>query len=304
MSSGSETKKKRPGPVSHAVAGFLAGSVSTTLLFPLDLVKVRFQADKGVLPTIMSKLRLILREEGLRTLFAGLTPALTASAVSWAGFFFLYERRKTRNRGSHHDVVRTRAQKMWNDARSSVEAGAMMVMVTNPLWLVKTRLQLQRDTTTLSDGKSPYRGMADALARIPREEGLAALYRGVVPALLLTSHGAIQLVVYEELKRVREPTGSAQGLALVYGSVAKLAASTATYPYQVVKTRVQQRYPKDPQQRHLFSELARTSNSIKDTWRHEGLRGFFKGLWPNAIRVVPSAAITFWAYELIVSNLP
>ena len=80
-------------------------------------------------------------------------------------------------------------------------------------------------------------------SRIIKEEGWLALYRGILPALFLTSHGAVQFVVYEKLKELRPPSADAgRSEALVYGGVSKLAAATATYPYQVVKTRVQQRY--------------------------------------------------------------
>ena len=302
-----EPPRPRPKPIYHAVGGFLAGSLATTLLFPLDLIKVRFQVDKGQLPTIFAKFRGILTEEGLGALFKGLTPALSASAVSWAGFFFIYEQAKSRRR----DVPTTKGRKMLADALNSMQAGAIMVFITNPLWLVKTRLQLQRDAVITSDGAivAQYRGMVDALTRIPREEGLAALYRGVLPALFLTSHGAIQLCVYEELKRFREPSGPTAALALVYGSLAKLAASIATYPYQVVKTRIQQRFPSSSSQQQPrkllpLSELIRTYTCIAETFKYEGIRGFFKGVWPNSLRVIPSAAITFWAYELIVRKLP
>ena len=296
MASLSEETKKRP-PVAHAVAGFLAGAIATTLLFPLDLIKVRFQAESSRhLPTIADKMLSIRKTEGFRSLFAGLSPALAASAVSWAGFFFMYERAKTRR--TDENLHLTRSEKMARDALSSIEAGAVMVLITNPIWLVKTRLQLQ---------PTYYKGLVDALTRIPREEGIFALYRGLFPALLLTSHGAIQLVVYEELKRFRDPNGSTAGLALVYGSIAKLAASIATYPYQVVKTRVQQRFPHSAannKKNLAASELARTYYCVKDTLRHEGLRGFFKGCWPSCLKVIPSAAITFWTYELILRRVP
>lgn len=51
-------------------------------------------------------------------------------------------------------------------------------------------------------GYKPYNGMTDALVRIVREEGFHTLYCGLLPSLLLTSHAAIQFVIYEELKRI------------------------------------------------------------------------------------------------------
>ena len=112
-------------------------------------------------------------------------------------------------------------------------------------------------------------------------------------------------MVYEKLKELRPPsTDAGRSEALVYGGVSKLAAATATYPYQVVKTRVQQRYPNTNSNfkgNLPAGEIARTLRCVGDTFRVEGLRGFFKGCWPNALRVAPSAALTFWTYEVVVA---
>jgi len=310
----------------------------------LDLVKVRFQADTSAkLPTIASKTRSIVVEEGWRALFNGLTPALLASALSWGGFFFFYERAKAR----WTRLVDNALGAAWRDSCASIEAGCIMVLVTNPVWLVKTRLQLQRgdglDPT--KTGRRPYTGMFDAFYRIVTEEGVRALYRGVLPAILLTSHGAIQLVVYEQLKRLKAPDSWGAPLALAYGSIAKLAASISTYPYQLVKTRLQQRYPNTgtkyatnlvggecvpsrcsrdesrvvfgwspgscapgsaSRTRGTHTDVARSSVLLRAHSRRrlEGPRAFFKGVWPNSLRVVPNAAITFWVYELIVRSTP
>jgi len=275
----------RVDPAIHCCAGILAGATSTTLLFPLDLVKVLFQADTSLarLPGVAAMSVRVARAEGFRALFQGLTPALVGSTVSWGGFFYVYERLKPPGRAtSTADAL-----------VASVQAGAAMVLLTNPFWLVKTRLQLQ----TKSHGTAAYDGFADCLRRVVRDEGWAALYRGLVPALLLTSHGGVQFACYEQLKRLRPPSGHSQYEAPVYGALSKLAASVATYPYQVVKTRVQDRAAAAG-----GSELARTLACVGDTWRRERVRGFFRGCWANSVRVMPSAAITFWIYELVVAH--
>ena len=91
---------------------------------------------------------------------------------------------------------------------ASCMAGACMVALTNPLWLIKTRLQLQNsrlqeqisNPDKATSIKPPYRGLTHAAYTIVKEEGFLALYKGSIPALMLVSHGGIQFVSYEFLK--------------------------------------------------------------------------------------------------------
>ncbi len=73
---------------------------------------------------------------------------------------------------------------------------AQVCLITNPIWVIKTRLQLQRATSLRSSAAkaarrvsstraSPYRGFTHAVAQIAKEEGFAGFYRGLLPSLLL-----------------------------------------------------------------------------------------------------------------------
>ena len=76
-----------------------------------------------------------------------------------------------------------------------------MVAITNPIWLVKTRMQLQMRKASEQHRIKPYSNMIDAFRTIVRDEGWLALYKGSGPAMLLTSHGGVQFVVYEYLRK-------------------------------------------------------------------------------------------------------
>jgi len=190
------------------------------------------------------------------------------------------------------------------------EGGTLTALLTNPLWLVKTRTPLQTEAAANARSTSaapargataaaatPYRGMAHALATIVREEGPAALYKGIVPALLLVSHGMIQFAMYEELKALAAVRGTDNGAAaasllFAAGAASKAVATTATYPYQVIKSRLQQR---------LAGAAAGAYTGVVDvvvkTWTAEGPRGFYKGFAANLLRVAPQSAITLLVYE-------
>jgi len=294
----------------HLMAGTTAGGLSTVALFPLDLIKTRFQAEtqRSRLPSITTAMREIVGREGWRALYAGMCPSLVGSTVAHGGFFFMYERAKAHMHGSS-GIFGTGGAPLTSrhHLAASLQAGCIMVLLTNPLWLIKTRLQLQKYSPAGSLHANEYQGMIHGLRSIVREEGVCALYRGIVPALLLTSNGAVQFTIYEQLK-VHDPVRHVLGLFpvdcqwlcpapvvnLFNGGTAKILASCATYPYQVVKTRVQAR---QTLVQESGGEWRRSWRSVTSIWRGEGLRGFFKGVWPNALRVAPGAAVTFAVYE-------
>lgn len=55
--------------------------------------------------------------------------------------------------------------------------------------------------------------------------------------------------------------------------------------------------------RIVSREYTGLSTTLKKMWRNEGMRSFFKGSIPNAVRVAPSAAVTFLVYESIMDLL-
>lgn len=71
--------------------------------------------------------------------------------------------------------------------------------VANPVWVVKTRLCLP-DTSSVP-AYMRYTGLSDGLRKLYHYEGVRGLYRGFIPGLWGTSHGAIQFMLYEEFKK-------------------------------------------------------------------------------------------------------
>ena len=298
------SEKKRPSPTVHLIGGLLAGVVSTAVTHPLDLIKVRYQVKAGkelAYRSVTDAVTTIIRTEGLAGLYQGLTPALIGSAPSWGGYFFFYERAKARYSGPARRKLSTLQHLV-----AAVEASTIMVIITNPVWLIKTRLQIQRKQ--LMDGSTsvtrPYKGFFDAARTIVREEGPLALYKGLGPALVLVSHGAVQFVVYEYLKEHMKAKTSWDYLFM--GAASKMVASIVTYPYQVVKARLQSQRARAAEAlsgKEAEALYHGTVDCFRKIVREEGLRGLFKGCFPNAVRVAPAAAVTFFTYENIVKAL-
>mmetsp|Transcript_15010 Transcript_15010/g.19638 ORF Transcript_15010/g.19638 Transcript_15010/m.19638 type:complete len:360 (-) Transcript_15010:44-1123(-) len=344
------------------IAGFAAGTISTSLLLPLDVVKVRLQVHEGASSPnkidstktkfstnkrigAMHVARGILKFEGIQGLYVGWTPAVIGSAVSWGGYFYVYESFKKSWLQMKRDRALSKQQSTpellpkanvslnsFDYFLLSCSAGGVMVCITNPIWLLKTRMQLQMKKASEQHNVRPYRNVRDAFMTIVRQEGPLALYKGTGAAFLLTSNGGIQFTVYEYLKEIfhiqrasfkRDNARSDETVSnttsvrerfeksfgyMVIGAVAKIIASTVTYPLQVAKSRIQQRaealeFTPDGNVRVVNRHYGGLKETFQRIARSEGVSGLFKGCLPNAIRVAPSAAVTFVVYEITMDFL-
>ncbi len=198
----------------------------------------------------------------------------------------------------------------------------MVSLITNPIWVVKTRLALQHGggagakISSSGNRVAPYAGFFDAMGRIARTEGVAGLYKGFAPSLFLVSHGAIQFTAYERLKRAATDArrggvdrvgsghfGEAEPTAFEcawLGVASKLIASAATYPSQVVRSRMQQRGNADVGvggSEEVRRRYLGFFSSLRCVVRREGFSGLYKGMVPNVLRTLPSSGVTFMVYE-------
>ncbi|KAJ8353777.1 hypothetical protein SKAU_G00213440 [Synaphobranchus kaupii] len=275
----------------NLAAGLSGGIVSTLVLHPLDLVKIRFAVSDGLelrpkYNGILNCMKTIWQLEGVRGLYQGVTPNIWGAGASWGLYFFFYNAIKAFKREGRQSELSATEHLV-----SAAQAGMMTLCLTNPIWVTKTRLVLQYNA---DPSQKQYKGMVDALVKIYRHEGVPGLYRGFVPGLFGTSHGALQFMAYEELKRdynkYRKKSSDAQLNPLEYitmAALSKIFAVATTYPYQVVRARLQDQHNK----------YNGAIDMIKRTWRNEGAIGFYKGMVPNLLRVTPACCITFVVYE-------
>ncbi|KAJ7762749.1 mitochondrial carrier domain-containing protein [Mycena maculata] len=288
----------------HAVAGIGAGTVAVLCMNPLDLLKVKFQVattnpSGGVGKQIWYSLRDIQRQEGWKGLYRGLGPNITGNASSWGLYFLFYNMLKKRASDGDPSAPLSSGAILL----CSAQASAVTAIMTNPIWVVKVRM-----FTTRADSPNAYRGVLHGFSSIIRSEGVLGLFRGTSLALFGVSNGALQFVVYERMKRwgfeVKKKQFELAGrpwtpevdklsntaYSFMSGG-SKIAALALTYPYQVIRSRLQNNATA-----HLYPNIPAT---IRRTWAQEGVRGFYRGLGTNLVRVLPGTCVTFVVYENI-----
>ncbi|KAK8640316.1 hypothetical protein V6N13_008073 [Hibiscus sabdariffa] len=253
MGSGGGGQSSHPRSISireficHAGAGATAGAIAATFVCPLDVIKTRLQvhglpqsSQSGVRGSvIITSLQNIIRNEGLKGMYRGLSPTIIALLPNWAVYFTLYEQLK--GLLTSHDDNGAQLT-IGANMVAAAGAGAATAITTNPLWVVKTRLQTQGMRT----GVVPYTGVLSALRRIVHEEGFRGLYSGVLPSLAGISHVAIQFPAYEKIKSYMAKRGNTTVDHLtptdvaIASSISKVLASIMTYPHEVIRSRLQE----------------------------------------------------------------
>ncbi|KAH8104601.1 mitochondrial NAD transporter [Cristinia sonorae] len=307
------------------IAGAGGGLVASIATCPLDVIKTKLQAQQvktghqsylGVAATVKT----ILKHDGIRGLYRGLGPTMLGYLPTWAIYFAVYDGIKSHfgekpagdiqvvqhiypapHVKGYQPVAREHPWAL--HILSAMTAGATSTLCTNPLWVIKTRFMTQ------SREEVRYRHTLDAALTIYRTEGIPAFFRGLLPSLLGILHVAVQFPLYEQLKRWARRRAHSETLPasdiLVCSSIAKMTASIATYPHEVVRTRLQTlRIHKD----HFNGEggpppstgVIRTTKNII---AYEGWRGLYKGLSVNLVRTVPNSAVTMLTYEMLMRYL-
>lgn len=286
----------------ESTAGFSAGVVSTLAVHPFDVIKTRLQIEQHASRSggSFSVMRTITAEAGgpggrglVRSFYRGLMPNMIGNSVSWALYFMWYGNIKDlikATRGGHHQDLHSSDYFL-----ASGTSGILTAVFTNPIWVIKTRM-----LSTARNTPGAYKSISHGTLDLYRSEGLRGFYRGLLPSLFGVSHGAIQFMAYEQLKNHfarSRPSNQLTNLDFLYLSAAsKIFAGSITYPYQVVRARLQ---TYDAQVKYKGAW-----DVVRQVVAKEGVRGLYKGLGPNIVRVLPSTCVTFLVYENVKFALP
>ncbi|KAG6809989.1 hypothetical protein H0H92_013796 [Tricholoma furcatifolium] len=307
----------------HFVAGGLGGMCGAIVTSPFDVVKTRLQSSlfqktatsvnvmgNGSVVVGMPRsglfynfvetghiLRDIYREESPKALFKGLGPTLVGVIPARSINFFVYGNGKHMIANHFNDGK----ENTYVHLTAAAIAGIATGTATNPIWVVKTRLQLSASDTQHRNvsGQRVLGSSWHTIKDIMKNEGIKGFYKGLSASLLGVTEGTIQWVLYERLKKITAETegkGSVQEWLGMLGSAgtAKCVASLITYPHEVLRTRLRQ-----PSVNGVvkYTGLIQT---LRLVIAEEGARSLYGGLSAHLMRVVPNAAVMYSIYEGIL----
>ncbi|KAF9606425.1 hypothetical protein IFM89_025114 [Coptis chinensis] len=290
--------------LTEATSGAIGALLSTSILYPLDTCKTKYQAE--VRDHAQQKYRRLsdVLWEAISTgqvlsLYQGLGTKNLQSFISQFVYFYGYsyfkrlylERSGTKSIGTRANLILAAA------------AGACTALVTQPLELASSRMQ------TSAFGKS--KGLYETLT----EGTWIEAFDGLGISLLLTSNPAIQYTVFDQLKsrllmRQRsskaDTESSPEALpafsAFVLGAVSKSIATCLTYPAIRCKVMIQAADVSEDGKDAQPKQSKTISGTLYSIWKREGLPGFFKGLHAQILKTVLSSALLLMIKEKITKT--
>ncbi|GAQ78886.1 peroxisomal adenine nucleotide carrier [Klebsormidium nitens] len=298
----------------EATAGAVGSLLSTTLLYPLDTCKTRYQADnrQGVHKRYTSTLDVFhqaLRNKQLGSLYQGLGTKNFQSVLAGFVYFYSYQYLKD------WYIKRTGIKRMGMGANLLIAAaaGAINSIVIQPLDTASSRMQ------TMEAGK--VRGFWTTLTK----QSLGEAYDGLGASLILTSNPAIQYTVFEQLRnavlavetRLYDASRTAAmeskaakgeawtrrdelpapaltaAMAFVIGALSKTVATVVTYP--AIRAKVMLQADKDEEGGHPRNMLDAMRRAVDEG----GFKGLYKGMNAQIFKTVLSAALMLMIKEKV-----
>ncbi|KAM5471256.1 hypothetical protein MauCBS54593_003596 [Microsporum audouinii] len=336
--------------LSHLVAGATGGAITAVLTSPLDVLRTRLQSDfyrpvlsgsqaagsQPLQPQIFRASRPMLshiREtfqilfsiyhiEGWRGLFRGLGPNLTGVVPASAIKYYTYGNVK-RIIGESHIFGPNSENAVGCHIISAVTAGITTGTLTSPIWVIKTRLQLDRSQSASNPQAAPrrYKNSFDCARQVLRQEGPRGLYRGLSASYLGSLETTFHLALYEQLKMfIARMKSNQDALTTVSGgrvsenktlgdrvsgllgmggaaALSKFLSSIIAYPHEVIRTRLRQ-----APMANGHVKYTGVVQCFRLLYREEGFRALYGGLTPHLLRSIPSAGITLGVYEAVLEG--
>lgn len=289
--------------ISEATSGAIGALVSTTILYPLDTCKSKYQAEvrahhQAKYGNISDVLREAISTRQVLSLYQGLGTKNLQSFISQFIYFYGYSFfKRLYLKRSGFKSIGTKANLV-----IAAAAGACTVIVIHPLDTASSRMQ------TSEFGKS--KGLMKSLSEGSWNEA----YDGLGISLLLTANPSIQYTAFDQLKlrmlkqRMINKKGSESSpealsalSAFVLGALSKCIATCLTYPAVRCKVMIQSAETDEDIKEVEARQKSRKTvkGALSAIWKREGPLGFYKGLQAQILKTVLSSALLLMVKEKI-----
>ncbi|KAI8902618.1 mitochondrial carrier domain-containing protein [Globomyces pollinis-pini] len=252
--------------LNDALTGAISAVLANSMVYPLDVITARQQLAKRSLDKF-TILKLLYRSRGLRGIYTGISVSLFQTFCSNFTYFYFYSWIKY----LHHRLFKQTSTLM--ELLMGALAGGLSRSLTTPISVITTRKQLEEKETTY----------IDSIDLIYKEDGIVGFWRGYQASLVLTVNPAITYGLFERLQFLRDTVNP-----FFLGAMTKSLATVVTYPYILVKTRLQ---------------ASNQYNSLWECMRHciqqEGPMGLYKGIDSQLTKSVLCQAILFWLKDVL-----
>eukprot|EP00891_Asterochloris_glomerata_P004433 jgi/Astpho2/4433/Aster-00048 len=313
-----QQQQQAPAPADwacHLLSGALSAAVCRTAVAPLERLKLEMVLHKQG-QSLGQVAKEIWNNEGWRGLFKGNGINIVRSAPFRAVNFACFDFYKKALIGLTGNTKSAHTEGFVAGALSGITA----CLTCFPLDVLRTRFIIQPDSN---------HNLITSFFRILRQEGLGALYVGSLPAILgVAPAGAVYYGSYHSLKeqgyackarvaaccqqgerrlRARRaahgrdpadlhgPDRLTTGEMLLFGALAGVLTDVlVSYPMEVLRRRMQLQAAA---QNGRLTPFVNLRLAVGTTMRQEGIRGFYTGMLPNLLQVVPNAALSYFAYE-------
>ncbi|GMP45987.1 hypothetical protein CsSME_00014312 [Camellia sinensis var. sinensis] len=285
----------------HLWAGAVAAMVSRTFVAPLERLKLEYIV-RGEQKNLFELIKAIAASQGLRGFWKGNLVNILRTAPFKAINFYAYDTYRKRLLKFSGNEETTNFERFIAGASAGITATVLCL----PLDTIRTKL--------VAPGGEALGGVIGAFRHAIQTEGFFSLYKGLVPSIIsMAPSGAVFYGVYDILKSayLHSPDGrkriqnmKQQGeelnaldqlelgtvRTLLHGAIAGACAEAATYPFEVVRRRLQLQGKATK-----LSALATCVNIVEQG----GFPALYAGLFPSLLQVLPSAAISYFVYEFM-----
>uniref|UniRef100_A0A8C5Z6B3 Calcium-binding mitochondrial carrier protein SCaMC-1-like n=1 Tax=Marmota marmota marmota TaxID=9994 RepID=A0A8C5Z6B3_MARMA len=267
------------------VAAGIASAVARTFTAPFDRLKVMMQVHslKTRRMRLMSVFEQMVNEGGIFSLWRGNGTNIIKIAPETALKIGAYEQFKKwlsfdgSNTGIFERFI------------AGSLAGATAQTCIYPMEVIKTRLAVANT--------GEYSGIVDCGMKLLKQEGIRALFKGYVPNLLgIVPYAGIDLAVYEFLKNhwlkhyAEDSVNPGVIILLACSTLSHTCGQLVSFPLYLIRTRMQA-------DALVEQEKTPMIQLIQEIYKKEGKRGFYRGITPNIIKLLPAVGIGCIAYE-------